>query len=90
MSKRIRQLEDALKILQARIYSTPHPLLTKELLEIKTVSSSQDCEESSEATDTDTYDNFGILKIADRGITNFLGRSGADVSSTTLHTATYN
>lgn len=82
MSKRIRQLEDALKILQTRVSSAPHPLLTKDLLEIKTVSHSDDSEDSPDSADADIYDDFGTLTITEKGLTHFVGRSGAEVSYT--------
>lgn len=82
MSKRIRQLEDALKILQARVSSAPHPLLNKELLEIKKATNSDniDSEASQDSMGDEICDDFGKLTITEEGKTNFIGRSGGDVS----------
>lgn len=80
MSKRIRQLEDALKILQARVSSTPHPLLVPDLLETNSDSTSDDHQEYDDVAETEICVDFGTLTIADKGITHFVGRSGADVS----------
>lgn len=81
MSKRIRQLEDALKILQARVSSSPHPLLAKELLEIKKDSNVDSLEVHLDSTGEEICDNFGTLTIAEEGRTNFIGRTGGDVSN---------
>ena len=81
MSKRIRQLEDALQILHSRVSVDPHPLLTKDLLDIKKISSPESSEDSPENIEPEVYGDFGTLTIADKGITHFVGRSGAKVST---------
>lgn len=87
MSKRIRQLEDALNILQSRVSSARHPLLTGNLLEIKKINSPlDDTEDCSDDKETEICDDFGTLTIADEGMTHFIGRSGADVSLAFLAT----
>lgn len=87
MSKRIRQLEDALNILQSRVSSARHPLLTGNLLQIKKIDSPLDeSEDCSDNTETEICDDFGTLTIADEGMTHFIGRSEADVSLAFLAT----
>lgn len=81
MSKRIRQLEDALNILQSRVSSARHPLLTGNLLQIKKIDSPlEESEDCSDNTETEICDDFGTLTIADEGMTHFIGCSEADVS----------
>lgn len=86
MSKRIRQLEDALNILQSRVSSARHPLLTGNLLQIKKIDSDES-EDYSDNTETETCDDFGTLTIAVEGMTHFIGRSEADVSLAFLATS---
>lgn len=94
MSDRIRQLEDALTILQSTVSgSEPHPLLSRDLLKIK---SSLELHAASGANDSDgspsrqpeeeadleqSIDSFGTLAIRDDGAATFYGRSaGQEVS----------
>jgi hypothetical protein len=87
MSDRIRQLEDALAILQSTLTREPHPLLTRELLNIKSsleLHSAVDSEviaESREEDAEDSYiDAFGTLAVRDDGAATFYGRSaGSEV-----------
>lgn len=86
MSERIRQLEEALQIIQAAVSSSPHPLLSNELLSIKNVTdTSEDSEVNKPKFDVDSeadvFSEFGTLSISDQGETRFYGRSGAAVSS---------
>lgn len=61
MSDRIRQLEDAVAILQSTLSSEPHPLLSRELLKIKSSI------ELHAAVDDDVLSSQGISnKIKDR------------------------
>lgn len=92
MSDRIRQLEDALAILQSTSSSETHPLLSRELLKIK---SSLELHAASGANDSDgspsrgqeegeleqSIDSFGTLAIRDDGGATFYGVSaGQEVS----------
>ena len=84
MSKRIRQLEDAVQILQAHVSHDPHPLLAFELLEVKNVelSDSTDSEEKEhDKNEAEIYSDFGTLTISEQGMTRFVGRSGAEVKT---------
>lgn len=88
MSDRIRQLEDALSILQSSTSLEPHPLLDRELLKIKSsieLHAAVNGEESGlpqeEAEDSQYIDAFGTLAIRDDGAATFYGRSaGSEVS----------
>lgn len=95
MSDRIRQLENALLVLHSDLTSEPHPLLTKELLQIKSSielhgafggqgdSSEPRPERSHEDVDkaSESLDAFGTLAIRDDGAATFYGRSaGSEVS----------
>lgn len=80
MSKRIRQLEDAVQILQAHLSSEPHPLLAHELLDIKNVDEMDVAEKAHGKSEVEMYSDFGTLTISDQGVTHFVGRSGAEVN----------
>lgn len=88
MSDRIRQLEDALAILQSTQTRDPHPLLQRDLLKIKSsieLHSAVEGEEGGglqqEETEESQYiDAFGTLAIRDDGAATFFGRSaGSEV-----------
>lgn len=78
MSDRIRQLEDSLEVLQRERSNRPHPLLQKELLDIKFLDNATDVQGSSEhSNDVDELDDtFGTLAISESGVSQFVGRSG--------------
>ena len=78
MSRRIRQLEDALQIAQLSVSSTPHPLLSQDLLAIKT-GVDVVAEKDRIAADTDLLPNIGTLTISEHGEARFVGRTGAEV-----------
>lgn len=89
MSDRIRQLEDALAILQSTLTREPHPLLHRDLLKIKSsielhsaVDGDGDQDQLLEETEDSQYiDAFGTLAIRDDGAATFYGRSaGSEVS----------
>lgn len=88
MSDRIRQLEDALAILQSTQTRETHPLLQRDLLKIKSsieLHSAVDGEEGGlqeEAAEEESQyiDAFGTLAIRDDGAATFYGRSaGSEV-----------
>jgi hypothetical protein len=78
MKERIRQLEDALAILQAKSSNEPHPLLRDELLSANTD------HDDEEMTDTevkpvhspDIIDAFGTLSVSEHGVSRFFGPTG--------------
>jgi hypothetical protein len=95
MSDRIRQLENALSLLHSDLTCEPHPLLTKDLLQIKSIielhcafgrqtdSSVPRPEKSDEEVDKESqyFDAFGTFAIRDDGAATFYGRSaGSEVS----------
>ncbi|KXN89689.1 hypothetical protein AN958_05229 [Leucoagaricus sp. SymC.cos] len=99
MSDRIRQLEGALSILQSTLSSEPHPLLTRELLKIKSSielhaavdddmlkaqASGRGVEDEGESV----IDAFGTLAIRDDGAATFYGRSAGSEVSLLLSTST--
>ncbi|KAG6848992.1 hypothetical protein H0H93_012161 [Arthromyces matolae] len=85
MSDRIRQLEDALAILQSTQTREPHPLLTRDFLKIKSIielhAAGETGEEAlkqpkeEEIEESQTIDAFGTLAIRDDGAATFYGRS---------------
>ena len=79
MGQRIRQLEDALAILQSTVSAEPHPLLRDGLLPAK----------SSPVKQPDllaeTMDAFGTLTIGDSGESKYFGPSaGSEVRYATI------
>lgn len=97
MSNRIRQLEDALAILQATVSDRPHPLLTEDHLKVKFGAEALNpkySEESDEEVNTQaSIDALGTLTLGEAGESRYFGRSaGSEVrrdpsfpSNTTPH-----
>lgn len=89
MSDRIRLLEDALAIVQSTVTSEPHPLLSRDQLNIKSSLELHSAVEGEEKTakveaeegeETTYIDAFGTLAIRDDGAATFYGRSaGSEV-----------
>jgi hypothetical protein len=94
MSDRIRQLEDALAILQSTLTREPHPLLQRDLLKIKSsielhsaVDDDAGKDRSEETEESQYIDAFGTLAIRDDGAATFYGRSaGSEVRLISIHT----
>lgn len=100
MSDRIRQLEDALAILQSTVTGPagePHPLLQRDLLKIKSsielhsasVPGGQDelrvqPEDEEGEEDAELHDTFGTLAIRDDGAATFYSRSAGSEVSTRI------
>jgi len=94
MSDRIRRLEDALAVAQASISKDEHPLLGRELLNIKSSlelhsaaeERERDLSGKGEERDEDAHciDAFGTLAIRDDGAATFYGRSAGSEVSTLL------
>ncbi|KAI8996651.1 fungal-specific transcription factor domain-containing protein [Trametes punicea] len=96
MSDRIRQLEDALGILQSSVTREPHPLLSNDLLKIKSGlelhSASQsggggggggiEVQENEEQEQEEVHyvEAFGTLAVRDDGAATFYGRSAGSES----------
>ncbi|KAH8115272.1 hypothetical protein DFH11DRAFT_1588312 [Phellopilus nigrolimitatus] len=76
MSERIRQLEDALAILQTSVTEEPHPLLRDELLSLKVDKSEEVVDVEGTQEIQESIDAFGTLSIGDKGSFRFFGASG--------------
>ena len=81
MSQRIRQLEDALAILQSGVSTETHALLSENLLSIKYGLESQPRQEPAlNDPTTETVDASGTLTIGDSGESRYFGASaGSEV-----------
>ena len=83
MSNRIRQLEDALAILQSTVSDQRHPLLTEDLLKIKFGSEAINPRQNANDEDTQTnrtIDALGTLTLGSSGDVHYFGRSaGSEV-----------
>ncbi|KAJ6618757.1 fungal-specific transcription factor domain-containing protein [Mycena sp. CBHHK59/15] len=96
MSDRIRHLEDALAVLQSTVTSEPHPLLARDLLQIKSSielhaavegddgggggGAQHDDEDVRDGELEEYIDAFGTLAIRDDGAATFYGRSAGSES----------
>ncbi len=83
MSRRIRTLENALRVDRAALSADPHPLLAEELLEIKKGTSSPDVHNNLDDLE-DSHDNDGVadslgLLSMNEGEARFVGASGSEV-----------
>lgn len=84
MTERIRQLEDALAIMQGSVSDEPHPLLRDELLSLKVDKGEEKKDDSNETPRG--IDGLGTLSINDRGNAHFFGSSGgSEVSVSTTN-----
>ncbi|KZP18634.1 hypothetical protein FIBSPDRAFT_920393 [Athelia psychrophila] len=84
MGQRIRQLEDALALIQASISSERHPLLQDELFSVKYGSEQRPSVELELPRNllAETVDAFGTLTIGDRGKSRYFGASaGSETES---------
>ena len=89
MSKRIRQLEDGLSLLQSSVSREEHPLLRKELLDVKSSidlhAARSGGSKEAEEDEAEYIDAFGTLAVRDDGAATFFGRSaGSEVRSSLL------
>lgn len=82
MSKRIRQLEDALQVAHAGRSTSPHPLLADHLLAVKRGIDAPDARagnDEEKEVEEDIVGAFGTLTVTDSGSMRFLGASGSEV-----------
>lgn len=89
MSNRIRQLEDALAILQSTISDKRHPLLSDELLKVKfgaeALNPHQDSSSDRNESMLESVDVLGTLTLGDSGEVKYFGRSaGSEVCEQSL------
>jgi hypothetical protein len=82
MSARIRQLEDALAVSHSVSSSDTHPLLQRDLLQIKSIidlhsaiEQENENEGLGEHDESRILDTFGTLALRDDGASTFYGRS---------------
>jgi len=82
MSARIRQLEDALAVSHSMTSTGTHPLLQRDLLQMKSVidlhsaiGQANEYEGAVEHDDSRVLDTFGTLALRDDGASTFYGRS---------------
>ncbi|KIM39486.1 hypothetical protein M413DRAFT_446984 [Hebeloma cylindrosporum] len=80
MSNRIRQLEDALAILQSTVSDLRHPLLTEELLKVKFGSESINARQATTSDDespatSKSIDALGTLTLGSSGEVQYFGSS---------------
>ncbi|KAI0311789.1 fungal-specific transcription factor domain-containing protein [Amylostereum chailletii] len=77
MSDRIRQLEDALAVLQGSNSKDPHPLLRDSLLVLDQDKLEEAATESDDGEGpTDALNAFGTMSISDHGVSRFFGPTG--------------
>ena len=81
MSKRIRQLEDALQIEHAGRSNSPHPLLSEDLLMIKAGLDAPSGQEvrATAPEEEDVRQALGVLTLSDNNAVRWLGASGSEV-----------
>ncbi|KDQ56828.1 hypothetical protein JAAARDRAFT_36304 [Jaapia argillacea MUCL 33604] len=87
MSDRIRQLEDALAVLQLGVSRDQHPLLRRDLMKIKSgldlhVAGPDGDGQDQDADDdaSEQLDSFGTLAVREGGASTFYGRSAGSES----------
>ncbi|TFK76007.1 hypothetical protein BDN72DRAFT_756432 [Pluteus cervinus] len=85
MGQRIRQLEDALAIMQASASSEPHPLLRDEFLGIKFgIETSNPQGQAHSEPQSELVNAFGTLTVSDAGASKFFGPSGGSEAGAEL------
>ena len=75
MGRRIRELEDALAIMQASVSSERHPLLQDEHLKIK-FPPEHSKDNDIQTSGLELADGLGTLSMSEEGHARYLGRSG--------------
>ncbi|KZT00576.1 uncharacterized protein LAESUDRAFT_687970 [Laetiporus sulphureus 93-53] len=76
MSERIRDLEDALAIVQAKCSEEPHPLLGSGRIISNAGSEGPPITDQSSSGSQSVTDTFGMLSISDQGVSTFFGPTG--------------
>ncbi|KAH8997103.1 fungal-specific transcription factor domain-containing protein [Lactarius hatsudake] len=76
MSDRIRELEDALAVLQGSRSSEPHPLLCGGSLFVDTDKPDEQPQESEDEGVDEVTKSFGTLTVSDHGLSRFFGSTG--------------
>jgi hypothetical protein len=76
MGDRIRQLEDALAVLQASCSSDPHPLLCQNSIIVDTDKPDEQPQESEDDSPGEISKALGTLSVSDQGVARFFGSTG--------------
>ena len=75
MGDRVRELEDALSVLQTSHSSEPHPLLCEGSILVDTDKPEEQPESDDEGAD-DVTKSFGTLTVSEHGLSRFFGFTG--------------
>lgn len=76
MSERVRQVEDALAILQAKCSNQPHPLLSGGRASSVDPDDDSPDLEPAQTSPLNVTDTFGMLSISNSGVSTFFGPTG--------------
>jgi hypothetical protein len=76
MGDRIRELEDALAVLQASHSPEPHPLLCEGSILVDTDKPEEQPQESEDEGAADVTKSLGTLTISEHGLSRFFGFTG--------------
>ena len=76
MGDRIRQLEDALAVLQASTSKEPHPLLCDNAIIVDSESLDERPHESEDESTAEVSTALGTLSVSDHGLSRFFGSTG--------------
>jgi hypothetical protein len=76
MGDRIRQLEDALALLQASHSTEPHPLLCQNSFTVDSEKLDEQQQESEDDLAGEASKAFGTLSVSDHGVARFFGSTG--------------
>jgi hypothetical protein len=76
MSDRIRQLEDALALLQASTSKETHPLLRQDAMMVDSDKGDDNLQESEDEGPGEVASALGTLSVTDHGLARFFGSTG--------------
>jgi hypothetical protein len=76
MGDRIRQLEDALALLQAGVSKDPHPLLSEDAIIVDVEDACDRPQESEGEGTAEVSRALGTLSVSDHGFSRFFGSTG--------------
>lgn len=86
MGDRIRELEDALAVLQASHSPEPHPLLCEGSVLVDTDKPEEQPQESEDEGAEDVTKSLGTLTISEHGLSRFFGFTGGPDLLLVCHT----
>jgi hypothetical protein len=76
MGDRIRQLEDALAVVQASVSKDPHPLLCENSIIADSENPDDKLHESEDEEPGEVSKALGTLSVSDHGLSRFFGSTG--------------